>query len=203
MDDWVFDLEGEKPQKPELAYDDKLVPLLSNPKVWEQFQNPVVYEIDCLIRKWIELCSHNVKWARAAKYRKYTIGMVVEQIYGRKWDQSKDGSRTYLYSRIIAYYSSRIQKEAYIAGKRVKKTVYTISPARLSKPPYSLRLRLEWLAERGEVPNAWNMKLPEDDLKKGHARNPKTDANMERRRREAKDKYNERYNRKRKEDGEQ
>ena len=198
-DDWEFNL-GNVPVKPEPVIDPKVMPWITDHRAWEQYQNNDVYEVDCLIRGWVEACSKNSEWARSYKKRRYTMGMVIEQVYGRKWDASVDSKKTSIFKKVLSYYSSRIQKETYIKGKKVRKTVYTISPGRLKKPPYSLRLRLEWLAERGEIPSVWNMKLPEDDLTPGHARNPKTDANMARRRRKAQDIYNARYNRKKKED---
>lgn len=193
-DDWVFNLDDDEPKKPELGTRQDALPWLTEPKVWAQYQNPDVYELDNLIRNWIETCSKNAVWAKSYKKRRYTMGMVCEQIYGRKWDPKIDAKHSHIFAKILAYYSSKIQKEAYISGKKTTSTIYTIAPSRLKKPPYSLRLRLEWLAEKGEVPTAWNMKLPEDDLKKGHARNPKTDRNMERRREEARAKYYARYN---------
>lgn len=63
-------------------------------------------------------------------------------------------------------------------------------------PPYSLKLRLEWLGEKGDIPTWSNMAVPKDDLEPGHARNYKTEKNMERRREQARARYNERYNRK-------
>jgi len=194
-DDWTFDLSGA-PEKPEPAVDPYAMPWVTDYRAWEQYQNPVVYEVDCLIRGWVEACSRNAEWARSYKKRRYTMGMVMEQAFGRKWDHKEDSKRVHVIKKVLSYYSSRIQKEAYIGGKHVRKTVYTVAPSRLKKPPYSLRLRLEWLAEKGEVPTPRNMRLPEDDLEIGHARNPRTDANMERRREQAREKYNKRYNRK-------
>lgn len=194
-DNWSFDLDGDKPEKIEVATDNQALPWLTDPKAWEQYQNNRVYEVDSAVRNWIKICSENKEWKRSYRKRRYTMGMVIEQIYGRKWDYKKDAKHSHIFAKVLAYYSSKIQKEAYISGKKVTRTVYTIAPSRLKKPPYSLRLRLEWLAERGEVPDAYNMKLPKDDLGKGHARNPKTDANMARRRKEARDRYNARYNR--------
>lgn len=189
--DWRFDLSAE-PEKPKLA-DPNLSHWLGDAERWKQYTNERVYEADCLVRQWIAEMSTNVKWRTSAKLRRYTMAMVFEQLYGRPYDHSRDAKMQAVLPKVLAYYSTKVQKSASINGKFTSKTVYTISPGRLKKPPYSLRLRVEWLAERGEVPGPHNMCLPKDKLKPGHARNPRTNANMERRSREAKDRYNERY----------
>ena len=188
--DWEFDRPG-KPEKPKLA-DPGLAHWLGDSERWRQYTDDRVYEVDSLVRQWLGEMSKNVKWRTTTRLRKYTMAMVFEQIYGRPYDHSRDAKMQIVLPRVLAYYSTKVQKAGSIGGKFTSKTVYTVSPGRLKKPPYSLRLRVEWLAERGEVPGPKNMCLPKD-LKPGHARNPRTNANMERRSREAKDRYNERY----------
>jgi len=193
-DDWTFDLSGEKQEKPVLGMPANDLPWLQQNGAWEQYQNEMIYEIDSLVRQWIEALCQNKKWVRTIRLRRYTMRMIIEQIYGRPYDQSIDKKRTQPMSRVLAYYSSRIQRGGDIHGKHYSKTIYTISPKIFhQKPPYSLKLRLEWLAEKGEIPTVYNMRMPKDDLKPGHARNPKTDANMERRREEGRARYNELY----------
>jgi hypothetical protein len=119
-----------------------------------------------------------------------------EQLYGRKASQKNKGDITRLrrLTKVLAYYSTKIQKAGMIRGKNYTKTVYTLSLKLYKKrPPYSLRLRLQWLTDQGIMPTWHNMQLPKDDLKPGHARNPKTDENMRIRRERAKQRYNEKY----------
>ena len=167
---------------------------LADRKAWEQYTNPFIYEFDKLLRTWIKDMSANSKWFGSYMMRRYTMSMIYENLYGRPYDQSLDGKNVNAASRILAYYSSRIQKGGSIYGKKYSKNIYTISPRRLKYPAYSLKLRLELMSEEGIVPDNRNMALPKDNLEAGHARRSRTEANMERRRREAKDRYNARYN---------
>ena len=191
-DDWVFEL-GKPSTKPKLANDGELVALLGESDRWAQYQNETVYELDCLVREWIRVNSQHAKWKSHYLCRRYTMKMVYEQIYDNKYeDNTIKGINSWL-PRILKYYSTRVQKGGSIYGKTYKKTIYTISPKRLKKPPYSLKLRLEWFAEQGIIPTYTNMCLPKDNLQPGHARNPRTDANMVARSERAKARYNERY----------
>ena len=199
-DDWSFRLNGTD----ELAEDQKpkgiieMIPYISTPDRWEQYTDPFVYEADKAIRNWIGKMCENKSWVNGTgRNRRYTLSMIYEQAFGRQWTSECNRFVTKL-SRIARYYSSKIQKNSSINGKNYSKTTYTISPNRYRKhPPYSLKLRLEWFADHGIMPNNRNMELPKDDLKPGHARNPRTDANMEKRREQARERYNERYNRNR------
>ena len=190
-DDWVFALDGTPPKEDiEPAMQ---VPYLADPEAWEQYSDPVVYEIDVLMRKWIAKASEDNEWKRSYRKRRYKLSMIYEQLYGRPYDQKRDAKMLHRLTKVVAYYSTRIQNSGSINGKTTSKKIYTIGPGRLKKPPYSLKLRLEWLNEQGIMPDKYNMKLPKDDLKAGHARNPKTDANMERRREDGRRRYRERY----------
>lgn len=188
--EWRFDFEDPKPPKIENV---ELLPYLGEPDRWEQYTDAMTYEMDSMIREWIATMCKVPSWKRSYRNRRYTMSMVIEQVYGRPYDQAKDQKRVMRLSRILAYYSTRVQNGGSINGKSYAKTIYTISPNRLNKPPYSLKLRLEWLAERGEVPTHRNMALPKDDLKPGHARNPRTEKNMEKRREQARQRYRDRY----------
>lgn len=199
-DDWSFRLDGAEkmPEEDKPRCMIEMLPYVSSPEKWEQYCDEFVYEADKAVRAWIEKMMDNPSWKQPnPRNRRYTAGMIFEQAFGRKWTDSdnKYGTR---WSKILQYYSSKIQKEASINGKKYTKNVYTISVSRFKRvAPFSLKLRLEWMANRGILPNNSNMRLPRDTLKPGHARNKRTDANMERRRQQARDRFNERYNKKR------
>jgi len=177
------------------------LPYINDPKAWKQFHNPVLYETEVRLRNFIEEMSHDNQWRKDKYKRTYTFKMLFELLYGREYDGSKGKDCKYVYvlTKLFAYYSTSIKKDYYDRerGKARNKTCYVLSTKGHEKPPYSLKLRLEWLEAKGELPNFSNMKLPKDDLKPGHARNPKTEANKERRRQLARERYNE-YQRQRK-----
>ena len=178
--------------------DKAALPYIVKTEAWNQFNNPVVYQTDMLLREFISVMGKDQYWRRHTLSRKYTYGMLFKLLFGRDYDPKKDSKHTYVITKLFAYYSTRIQNDCYKDGKKKTKTAYTIMANVDDKPPYSLKLRLEWLAARGDVPCWQNMQMPKDNLKPGHARNPKTEANMERRREEARKRYNE-YQRRRKE----
>lgn len=193
---WSFNLDGEPPdlREPEVE-DDKLVTLFATKERWENYSDPYTYEFDCNIRAWIEANMETDKWKIKNPYwRRYTFGMVWEEIYGRPYDSKTDSKRAYRFSKILAHYSSKIAKSGSVRGKQRSKSIYTFSPKRFKKVrPYSLKLQLELLEKEGKVPTWRNLKLPKDNLTAGHARNPRTEANMRRRREEGRRIYNERY----------
>lgn len=191
-DGWEFKLDGEGPQEIPGIPDRELQPILNTQAKWENYSDHDTYRFDKLVREFIETMSKDPKWRGSAKLRRYTMAMVWVRITATEWT-SRENRYAARLSKILAYYSTKVQKGGMIGGKAYSKTIYTLSPARLKKPPYSLKLRLEWLAERGELPTASNMDLPRDDLKPGHARNPRTERNMERRREDGKRRYRERY----------
>ena len=194
-DSWVFDLEDlpekiEVPNQPNMA-----TGYLALPGRWENYSDEILYDIEKRLREFLVSKEEDPhwKWARTT-YRKFTVGMMYEILYGRKWDPTRDGKYAIRMARIMSHYSSRIQKEGIIRGKKMTKTIYTLSLSRLHKAaPYSLRLRIEWLADRGELPTVSNMGVPCSSLQPGHARNPRTEENMQRRREQAKARYHERY----------
>ena len=154
---------------------------------WENYTDMELYDMEKILRAFLQdKLENDYKWNHQAKWRKYTARMLFEVLYGREYTQQDIGATMKL-ARLMGHYSTRILKNGTtIRGKNVKKKVYILSAKRLEKPPYSLRLRLEWLTERGELPCWQNMKLSKD-LEPGHARNPKTDANMQERSRKAKE----------------
>lgn len=168
---------------------------LADPELWANWEDQRLYDAEVAIRGWIERMSENPKWARTnARCRRYTFSMVFELITGEKYDQKRHMKYVHTWTMVLSYYSSRVQKGGSINGRPYTKTIYNLSPKRLSRPPLSLRLRFEWLAERGVKPTEANMHNPQNDLlRPGHARNPRTDERMRQRREEARARYNERY----------
>lgn len=198
-DDWVFDLSN-LPEVIELPADPTMATgYLELPGRWENYSDDILYDIEARLRMFLESKVEDPHWKYPkSTYRKYTVGMMYEVLYGKKWDPKECGPYAMRMNKIMAHYSSKIQKEGVIRGKRYKKKIYTLSLSRLNKvAPYSLKLRIEWLAERGELPTVENMKLSQEKLEPGHARNPRTEANMQKRREAAKARFNERYNKKR------
>lgn len=160
------------------------LPILTTPERWENFSNPLVYETDKRIREWIKSMRKHWKNGGKGSDRRYSRKDLVG-ILGLQ-NCIKNAHDDKIVSRIFAYYSTKIQETTSIRGKKVKKA-YTISPARLKKKPYSLKLRLEELDGEG----CWrSFNLPKDDLEVGHARNPRTEANIEKRRQRGRDRYN-------------
>lgn len=168
---------------------------LADPELWANWEDQRLYDAEVAIRGWMERMSENPKWARTnAKCRRYTFSMVFELITGERYDQKRHMRYVHAWTMVLSYYSSRVQKGGSINGRPYTKTIYNLSPKRLSRPPLSLRLRFEWLAERGVKPTEANMRNPQNDiLRPGHARNPRTDERMRQRREEARARYNERY----------
>ena len=194
-DGWRFSFD-EPMEKPTLPEEPSMATgYLAGPGRWENWSDPIVYECDCLIRQLFESKRDDKMWNKPKGVnRRFTFGMMFEILFGRKYDSSMDSKYVARLTRVMAYYSSKVQKNGSIHGKNYSKSIYTLSPARYrTKPPYSLRLRLEWLEGQGKLPTWQNMRPPKDDLEPGHARNRLTDENMERRREQARRRYCERY----------
>lgn len=197
--DWTFSF-GEEFKKPVLPSEPNMATsYLAGPGKWDNYSDPVTYECDSLLRQFFESKEGDPQWEQQhPKWRRFTTGMMFEILFGRKYDPKADYKYGFRLSKVMAYYSTRAVKEGSIRGKRYKKTIYTLSPKLYhKKPPYSLRLRVEWLAEQGKLPTWHNMKLPKDDLKPGQARNPRTQENMEKRSEQARKRFNELYNKNR------
>lgn len=172
---------------------------LSDPELWKNYENEDLERAETALRNWIAEMRKVPKWnATNSKMRRYTFSMLFELVTGERYEQGKHARYIRMWTTLFRYYSSRVQKAANIDGKMYTKTVYVISPARLRRPPYSLRLRIPWLAEHGYRIDERTMRKVnlEAELKPGHARNPRTEATMERRREEGRKRFNERYNRK-------
>ena len=192
---WEFRLDGsdEVPEELKAPEPKNYINYLGTADQWKNYSDPFIYEADKAMRNWITSMCENSKWKRNYKLRRYTASMLFEKVFQKEYDGTKDMKMMTRFAKICSYYSSKISKSGSINGKMYSKSVYAISPKRLQKPPFSLRLRVEWLAENGELPTNYNMRLSKDDLKPGHARNPKTEENMRRRSERAKQRYRERY----------
>lgn len=196
-----FSLEEETPtieSGTEQVHDPHALVHISDPKAWANYSDPILYQLDKRMREWLEEMCQDKAWVgtsrKATNSRRYTFATLWAILFNREYDQKKDSKWVVKASRVFKYYSSKVQKGGWDphSNKQKSKTIYTISPARFKKnPPYSLKLRVEWLAAQGADPNGWNMKTPKDDLAPGHARNPRTDANMEARRAEGRRRFNE------------
>lgn len=168
-----------------------LASYLSDPDVWANYEDKELAEAEEALRDWIEEMCKIPSWrATNSKRRKYTFSMLFELVTGDKYDQKKHASQVRMWVTLFRYYSSRIQKAGNINGKMYTKTVYLISPSRLKKPPYSLRLRVPWLVEHDMAIDARTIYGPmKDSLKPGHARNPRTEENMRKRREMGRKRY--------------
>jgi hypothetical protein len=195
--EWVFNL-ADPESKPTLPEGPNMATsYLSGPGKWENYSDKDLYEVESLLLQFFDSVKDQPAWKQQnPRKRRFTCGMIFEIIYGKVYDvHDKDDQRKIRrLATVMTYYSTKKQKEGSINGKYYKKTIYTLSPKLLkTRPPYSLKLRIPWLEERGKLPCWQNMRLPKDDLEAGHARNKKTDRNMELRRERARQKYNERY----------
>lgn len=172
------------------------VPYLSSEKAWDNYSDPLVYEVDKRLRAWIKEMRPVWRTKRGRGLdRRFQFATLME-IIGIEIDSEVTRNRAKI-ARIFAYYSSKIQKQTKINGKKAK-GVYTISPTRVDRQPYSLRLRMEEFVDKENI-SGRQMQLPHDDLKPGHARNPRTDANMQARSEEQRRRFNEYQQRKRSE----
>lgn len=189
--DWSFSF-ADPTTKPVLPDEPNMATnYLAGPGKWDNYSDPVTYECDSLLRQFLASKQNDAQWTQPnPRWRRFTTGMMFEILFGRKYDPKTDYRYGFRLSKIMAYYSTRAIKEGSIHGKRYKKTIYTLSLKRYAKlAPYSLKLRVEWLAEQGKLPTWQNMKLPKDDLVAGHARNKVVDENMKRRSDRAKERY--------------
>jgi hypothetical protein len=197
-----FDLAGAEPiETHEQWFDPKVVPTILEDDAWDQYCDKALYQLEKALRAFIADAELNPDWKKNHYNRRFRAGQMFTALFNRQ-ATTKDNAYTQKLHKLMAYYSTRIQKSAHDnqRGMTIRQPHYTLSVNALKKPPYGLKLRSEWLIERGEMPRKGNMKpIPDEKLlKPGHSTNPKTDANMQRRSRLAKDKYNEyQQNRKR------
>ena len=164
---------------------------LADPDIWKNYENDLLAEVETMLRDWMtEMCKLPSWRGTNAKRRKYTFSMVFELVTGERYDQKKHANQIKTWTTLLRYYSSRVQKSGNINGRFYSKTVYMLSPARWKRPPYSIRLRIPWLIEHGHAIDKRTMENLNHDLcEPGHARNPRTEANMRQRSKEARQRY--------------
>ena len=164
---------------------------LADPDLWKNYENEMLAEIEEALRSWMEEMSRLPSWRTTnAKCRRYTFSMDFELVTGERYDQRRHARQSRAWTTLLRYYSSRVQKSGSIDGKFHLKTVYVLSPKRLERPPYSIRLRIPWLVEHGYAIDKRTMVNLNDDLvEPGHARNPRTEENMRKRREEGRKRY--------------
>ena len=164
---------------------------LADPDIWKNYESDLLAEVETMLRDWMTEMSKLSAWNTTnAKKRKYTFSMVFELVTGERYDQKKHANQIKTWTTLLRYYSSRVQKSGNINGRFYSKTVYMLSPARLKRPPYSIRLRIPWLIEHGHAIDKRTMENLNHDLcEPGHARNPRTEANMRQRSKEARQRY--------------
>lgn len=165
---------------------------LADPDIWANYENDLLVEVEEMLRAWLEEMCKLPAWKTTnAKCRRYTFSMVFELVTGERYVQKKHMCQVHVWTTLLKYYSSRVQKSASINGKLYNKTVYNLSPKRFhTRPPYSVRLRIPWLIEHGYTINKDTMLGVSNDLiEPGHARNPRTEANMKKRREEGRKRY--------------
>lgn len=164
---------------------------LADPDIWKNYESDLLVEVETMLRDWMTEMSKLPAWKTTnAKRRKYTFSMVFELVTGERYDQKKHANQIKAWTTLLRYYSSRVQKSGNINGRFYSKTVYMLSPARLKRPPYSIRLRIPWLIEHGYAIDKRTMENLNHDLcEPGHARNPRTEANMRQRSKEARRRY--------------
>lgn len=158
---------------------------MTKPEQWENYTDPFLYEFEKKLLDYLHTMSQSRAWCTHQYMRKYTMDMMMMVLLGRHYNSKTDRIYVTRMKHILAYYSTRIQTSYYNREKHktINKTCYVISARRFKNIlPYSLKLRLEVLAEQGKLPNSSNMSLHKvPELKPGHARNPRTNANMEKR----------------------
>lgn len=177
----------------------EIVPYISSSDQWAAYNDSLQYNIEKDLRAFIEAKSKDPQWRGHHSKRKYRPSVLFSILYARPFDVKKDMAAMMRLTKLMAYYSSRINKNSYDSetGKQhCGKPTYVLSASRVKKPPMNLKLRLEWYAEQGIMPTFRNMRLMKDDLTPGHARNPRTEENMRRMEQRGRDAFNE-YQRKR------
>ena len=166
--------------------------VLTTAEQWENFTNEVAVDFERRLRELLGMMKRSPK-AYPAQKRRFTLKMLWERLYGEEYPKWGKGYKVTPLREIAAYYSSRIVRDTNINGKRYK-CVYVLSTGRLKKRPWCIKLRIEWYQEHGEEITEGNTRVIHKKLKAGQARNPRTQANMEKRSAKARQIYNEKYN---------
>ena len=159
-DGWSFSFEDPKPvldtSTPNIGQ-----PYLAGADRWKNYSDQELYEIECLLRQFLETKRNGWGSPRSSD-RKFTAKMMYEILYGEPAPADAYATIRKL-NRVMNHYATRVYKKrnTTIHGVRVRSNVYMLSALRLDKPPFSLRLRLEWMAEQGIMPTYENMQLSE------------------------------------------
>lgn len=167
-DEWTFSFQDPKP-----VFDTEAVnagqTYLAAPGRWENYSDDELYEMEVLLRQFLET-KKNGWGTHSQAARKFTTNMMHQILYGTPSPGRACGTVRKL-NRLMNHYATRVWKKhgTTVRGERVNGKIYMLSARRLEKPPYSLRLRLEWMAEQGILPTWHNMQLSEQ-LKPGETR---------------------------------
>lgn len=171
INDWTFTFEDPQPVLDTEEFN-MGHPYLSGPGRWENYSDDQLYNAECLLRQFLE--TKRGGWGTPNQSaRKFTAKMMYEILYNEPAPKTTTAIVVKL-NRLLNHYATRVyrRKNTTIRGERVRGKVYLLSAQRLDKPPYSLRLRLEWMAERGILPTWSNMQLS-GQLKEGETRTSK------------------------------
>lgn len=189
-----FDLSGaERIETGDDFIDNSVLPFLVNQKAWDNYTDDIIYDADKRMRAWMGEMCQNKEWVKDHRKRRYQYKQLFRILYGRDYDTKKDAGATYKLKRVFSYYSSAIKTTSKNdEGQWRNKPGYVLSPKRYKdNPPYSLRLRFEELVSQGIMPSSANMRVPKDNLSTGHARNPQTEARMQQRKQQRRERFNE------------
>lgn len=163
----------------------------SNQKQWDNYSNRFIYECDKFLRSFLE--ANKKEWSNPGnKYKqRFTFAMIFKKMFGRDYDVKKDAWCYNQLDRIIRYYSVTTYRGAIVLDEKTGKrkplkraTVYALSASRLKLQPYSLKLRIEQMVAEGIEISPRKLRVPKDNLPTGHSRNPKTEENKNKRKKQ-------------------
>lgn len=186
---WIFsDLEPKKVHD----FPDSIEPymLLTTQEQWDNFSDMEAYDFEKRLREFLKYLSEHSKY-HGRYNRRFTFQMIYQRLYGKEMEAPRSHQSNVL-RQICIYYSSALLENTYIGEKRCKK-VYVLAYSRLKKRPWCIRLRLEWFVEHNEEITPGKLRCIKTDLQWGHARNARTERNMQARRERAKQAYKEKY----------
>lgn len=150
----------------------------------DNYTNEYLYQVEKAFLKWVEQKAKDRYWSTHYKERTYTYGMLIEEIFGRKYDVHIDGGKGLSVSRMFAHYSSRTYNhftDPITKKSKNWQTGYLISPTRWkNERPWSIRLQVEQLQAQGIYPTKDDI-IRHRPLKKGTARNSETNKKIQER----------------------
>lgn len=173
------------------------VEFLTKPEDFKNYENEALYNIEKKFLEWFNMKLQDKAWMSNRYAKRYTMSMLVYELYGREYDLKIDNKYKNMYSKIFRHYSGQVLKSFYDprTGKAKNKTTFVISPKRKNIRAYSLRLRAEQIEAEGKVPTVDNMKRRSKLIKPGQARDPYRQSVMDKRAERGR-KYYERYSKK-------